>query len=304
MKPNLKKVFLFGVLMSVLLPLQAQDDFMKMLEEESDKDKKPDYATASFKTTRVINGHSIENVGKGVLDFRISHRFGLINGGGYELWGLDQASMRMAFDYGITNWLMVGVGRSSYQKQYDGFAKIKLFRQSSGSRNFPVTISTTGSVMYKSIKFDDPSRINYITSNFFYSGQLLIGRKFSESLSLQVVPTIMHYNIVQNVGDPNDVFSVGFGGRAKLSKRVSINAEYYYQLPQYQFQGMRNSLAIGFDIETGGHVFQLNFTNSTGMTERTFISETTGNFFKGDIHFGFTISRVFTVVKPKEFKKD
>ena len=303
MKPNPKIAFLFAFL-CLVIPLHAQDDFMKMLEEESDKDKKPDYATASFKTTRVINGHSIENVGRGVLDFRISHRFGLINGGGYELWGLDQASMRMAFDYGITNWLMVGVGRSSYQKQYDVFAKAKLFRQSSGSKNFPVTISTTGSVMYKSIKFDDPSRINYITSNFFYSGQLLIGRKFNEGLSLQVAPTVIHYNMVQNIGDPNDIFSVGFGGRAKLSKRVSVNAEYYYQLPQYQFQGMHNSLAIGFDIETGGHVFQLNFTNSTGMTERTFISETTGNFFKGDIHFGFTISRVFTVVKPKEFKKD
>jgi Membrane bound beta barrel domain (DUF5777) len=305
MKPNLKQVLIFIVLTCAFLPLQAQEeDFMKMLEEESDKDKRPDYATASFKTTRVINGHSIENVGKGVLDFRISHRFGLINGGGYELWGLDQASMRMAFDYGITNWLMVGLGRSSYQKQYDGFAKAKLFRQSSGSRKFPLTISATGSVMYKSIAFDDPSRINYITSNFFYSGQLLIGRKFSEGLSLQVVPTIIHYNMVQNVGDPNDVFSIGAGGRVKLSKRVSINAEYYYQLPQYQFTGMQNSLAIGFDIETGGHVFQLNFTNSTGMTERTFISETTGKFFKGDIHFGFTISRVFTVVKPKEFKKE
>lgn len=304
MKPSLKKSLFTSFMALALLPLQAQDDFMKMLEEESDKDKKPDYATASFKTTRIINGHSIENVGKGVLDFRISHRFGLINSGAYELWGLDQASMRMAFDYGITNWLMVGVGRSSYQKQYDGFAKARVFRQSSGAQNFPVTISATGSVMYKSIAFDDPSRINYITSNFFYSGQLLIGRKFSEGLSLQVAPTVIHYNMVQNVGDPNDVFSVGFGGRAKLSKRLSINAEYYYQLPQYKFQGMHNSLAIGFDVETGGHVFQLNFTNSTGMTERTFISETTGNFFKGDIHFGFTISRVFTVVKPKEFKKD
>jgi hypothetical protein len=304
LKKNLKHLLLTLVTVAACtMTGVAQDDLMNMLEEESDTNKKPDYATASFKTTRVINGHSIENVGSGVLDFRISHRFGLINGGGYELWGLDQASMRMAFDYGITQWLMIGLGRSSYQKQYDGFAKAKLFRQSSGSRNFPVTISATGSVMYKSIAFDDPSRINYVSSNFFYSGQLLIGRKFNESLSLQVVPTIIHYNLVPNLGDPNDIFSVGLGGRAKLSKRLSINAEYYYQLPQYQFQGMHNSLAIGFDIETGGHVFQLNFTNSTGMTERTFISETTGNFFTGDIHFGFTISRVFTIVKPKEFKK-
>lgn len=133
----------------------------------------------------------------------------------------------------------------------------------------------------------------------YYSAQLLIGRKLSESLSLQLMPTLIHYNLATGVNDPNDVFSIGAGGRMKLSKRVSLNAEYYYQIPGYQISGTQNSLALGFDIETGGHVFQLNVTNSTGMTERSFISETTGDFLKGDIRFGFTISRVFTIVKPK-----
>lgn len=277
----------------------GQDDLMKMLEEETEKDKKPDYATATFKTTRLINGHSVENVAAGVLDFRISHRFGYISGGAYELWGLDEASMRLGLDYGLTRWWMIGVGRSTYQKQYDGFTKVKLLRQSSGVRSMPITLSAIGSMMYKSLKFDDPNRDNYYTSNLYYSGQLLIARKFNESLSLQLMPTIVHYNLVPEATDPNDLFSVGIGGRMKISKRTSLNIEYYYQLPDYKLPGTTNSLAIGFDIETGGHVFQLYCTNSTGMTERTYINETTGNFFKGDIRLGFTISRVFTVKKPK-----
>ncbi|NOT73491.1 MAG: hypothetical protein HOP08_01095 [Cyclobacteriaceae bacterium] len=285
--------------LSISVPGVSQDDMMKMLEQESEKDRKPDYATATFKTTRIINGHSIENVAAGVLDLRISHRFGFISSGPYELWGLDQATMRIGLDYGLTKRWMIGVGRSTYQKQYDGFTKYKLVRQSSGSRNTPVSISATASVMYKTLNFSDPTRINYLESNLFYSGQLLIARKFSESLSLQIMPTIIHYNLVEGATDPNDIYAIGAGGRIKLSKRISLNAEYYYQLPDYKLPGTYNSFAIGFDIETGGHVFQLNFTNSAGMTERSFISETNGDFFKGDIRFGFTISRVFTIVKPK-----
>lgn len=290
-------IFLLLALFS--LPAFAQDDLMKMLEEETEKDKKPDYATATFKTTRLINGHSVENVAEGVLDFRISHRFGYISGGAYELWGLDEASMRLGLDYGLSKRWMIGIGRSTYQKQYDGFTKFKILRQSSGSRSMPITLSAIASMMYKSLKFDDPSRENFYTSNMYYSGQLLIARKFNESLSLQLMPTIVHYNLVEGTDDPNDLFSVGIGGRMKLSKRVSLNVEYYYQLPDYKFAGTQNSLSIGFDVETGGHVFQLYCTNSTGMTERTYINETTGDFFAGDIRLGFTISRVFTIKKPK-----
>lgn len=301
MNLNLNR-YQFGIILLLILfslPALSQDDLMKMLEEETAKDEKPDYTTATFKTTRLINGHSVENVAAGVLDFRISHRFGYVNGGAYELWGLDEASMRLGLDYGITKRLMIGIGRSTYQKQYDGFAKYKILRQSSGTRSMPVTMSAIGTIMYKSLKFDNPDRENYYTSNLYYSGQLLIGRKFSESFSLQVMPTIVHYNLVETADTPNDLLSVGFGGRIKVSKRVSINAEYYYQLPDYKLPNTTNSLSLGVDIETGGHVFQIYCTNSTGMTERTYICETTEEFFDGYIRLGFTISRVFTIIKPK-----
>lgn len=293
----MKTLKILVMMFFAFLPAMAQEDLMSMLEEEMKDDDKRDFTIATFKTTRIIQGHSIENVAPGVLDFRISHRFGYINGGAYELFGLDQATMRLGLDYGLTKNWMIGIGRSTYQKQYDGFTKYKIIRQATNGS--PITLSAVGSIMYKSIKFDNPNIINYQTSNLFYSGQVLIGRKFSEGLSLQVMPTMIHYNLVEGAEDPNDVFAVGVGGRIKLSRRISFNAEYYYQLPEYKLPGTTNSIALGVDIETGGHVFQINLTNSDGMTERSFISETTGNFFKGDIRLGFTISRVFTLKKPK-----
>ena len=278
----------------------GQDDLLKMLEEETKSDK-PDFTTATFKTTRLINGHSVENVAAGVLDFRISHRFGYVNNGITDFFGLDNATTRLGLDYGISNRFMIGIGRSSYQKQLDGYFKFKLLRQSTGVKNMPVTVSLMESMNYKTEPFEDPDRENFLTSRMYFTHQLLIGRKFSEAISLQVMPTVVHYNLIPGTGEiPNDLISIGVGGRIKLSKRISLNAEYYYQLPDYKFPETTNSLAIGFDIETGGHVFQLHFTNSTGMTERTFITQTTGDFWKGDIHFGFNISRVFTIKDPRK----
>jgi len=296
---NMKALQIFSLFILFSIPVFAQDDLMKMLEEETNDQDAINFTTATFKTTRLINGHSIENVAPGVLDFRISHRFGYISGGAYELWGLDEASMRLGLDYGLTKRWMIGIGRSTYQKQYDGFTKFKVLQQSTGARKMPITVSAVASMMYKSLHFEDPTRENYYTSNLYYAGQLLIARKFSEGFSLQLIPSIVHYNLVPGADDPNDVLALGVGGRLKISKRTSVNVEYYYQIPGYKFEGTQNSLAIGFDVETGGHVFQLYCTNSTGMTERTYIAETTGDFFSGDIRLGFTISRVFTIKKPK-----
>ncbi len=298
--------FLFRALAVIALlfssgVVAAQNDLMDMLEEETRKSDVPDYTTATFKTTRIVNGHSVENVAGGVLDFRISHRFGFLNSGIDEFFGLDQATMRLGLDYGLSKRWMIGIGRSTYQKQLDGFTKFKFVRQAKGGS--PVTVSGFASMMYNTIPFDDPTRENYNTSRMFYCGQLLLGSKLSEGISVQLMPTMVHYNLVPGAQDPNDLFSIGTGGRFKLSRRISLNAEYYYQIPAYQLPGTTNSLAIGFDIETGGHVFQLNVTNSTGMTERTYIAETVGDFWGGDIRFGFTISRVFTLDKPKEFRK-
>ena len=283
--------------------VNAQDttDILAQLENEMKKEEKAvtNYATATFKTTRLINGHTVENVGKGVLDVKISHRFGNLNAGGYELFGLDNATMRMGVDYGVTRYLMVGIGRSTFEKTYDGYLKLKILRQSSGKRKMPVTLSYVPTIALKSLKYEDPNRKNYYTSRLSFTHQLIIGRKFSDGTSIQLMPTYIHQNLVSLNKEPNDMFAIGIGGRQKLTKRVSINVEYYYQLPDYKLAGTTNSLSVGFDIETGGHVFQLHFTNSQGMNERTFISGTKGKWEKGDILFGFNISRVFTIGKSR-----
>ncbi len=305
----MKKIFLlFLIFVFNFSKSNAQDDLLKMLDDETKKENKKEFATATFKTSRLINGHSIENTAPGVLDFKISHRFGMVNRGSYELFGLDQATMRMGFDYGISDRLTVGIGRSTFQKQYDAFGKFKILRQASGGNHpSPISVSAVSSIMLKTLKWEDPTRKNYFTSRISFAQQLIIARKFNEGFSLQLMPSFVHFNLAQASTDPNDIFAIGAGGRIKLSKRLSFNAEYYHILPisfvegqDYRIAGTKNSLALGFDIETGGHVFQLHFTNSTGMTEKSFISETTGDFFKGDIHFGFNVSRVFTLSKGKK----
>ncbi len=254
-----------------------------------------DYTIATFKSTRVINGHSVENVAGGVMDFRISHRFGQLDQGFYDMFGLDVATMRLGFEYGINDRLMVGLGRSTYEKTYDGFVKYKLLRQSTGKKNMPITASYMGATTVNTLKWVDPTRENYFTSRLNYVHQLLIGRKFSSSTSLQLSPTLVHRNLVSKSIYKNDVFAIGIGGRQKINNRISLNAEYFYVLPNQIDPAFKNSLSLGFDVETGGHVFQLHFTNSTPQIEKGFIAETTGSWLKKGIHFGFNISRVFTV---------
>lgn len=289
-------LFVF-VLNTTLLNAQEVDLFKLQEKEEKEKDKNTtDITTAIFKTTRIVNGHSIENIGAGLLDVKINHRFGRVNTGGYNLFGLDQASMRMGLDYGINSRLMVGIGRSTYLKQYDGFVKYRILRQSTGKINMPLSVSYAGGVIWKTI--DNPAGAGfYYTDRFSYFNQILIAKKFNDYFSLQLTPTMVHYNNVPLATDPNDLFSLGIATRLRISKRVNITGEYYYQFQH--FTGYYNSLSVGVDIETGGHVFQMHFSNSTGMTERTFIHETDGQWGKGDIHFGFNIARIFTIKKPK-----
>jgi len=255
------------------------------------------YTTATFKSTRVMNGHSIEKMPPGQLDFRISHRFGTLNSGPYEFFGLDQSSIHFGLEYGILKWLMAGIGRGTYEKTYDGFCKFTILRQSSGARVMPVSVSALSSVAITSVKWSDPDRTNYFSSRLSYVQQLLIARKVNQSFSVQIAPTFVHRNNVATEFDPNDLYAIGAGGRMKLTRRISFNAEYYYTVNRgsYMSQTVYDPLSAGFDIETGGHVFQLIFTNSLAMIEKGFIGETTGSWTKGDIHFGFNISRVFTL---------
>ncbi|WP_026629324.1 DUF5777 family beta-barrel protein [Dyadobacter alkalitolerans] len=275
--------------------LYAQDDLLSELSKQDSMVTVP--VSATFKSTRVVNGHSIETMKKKHLDFRISHRFGRLNSGAYQFFGLDQATMRMGFEYGVTDDFMIGVGRSTSQKVYDFFGKLKVLKQSDGARNIPVSLTLFGGTgvvtVNKELEFQD---------KLYYSAQVLIARKFGERLSLQLSPTFLHRNRPEVFGDEKVLLALGIGGRFKLSKRVSLNGEYFYTArekntvtaPYY------DSMSFGVDIETGGHVFQLHFTNSLGMIEKQFIGETTGTWGKGDIHYGFNISRTFSFDKKNK----
>ena len=294
---KLKACLLFLCILGMQMNATAQT-----IDLFADSVSKPfnDIITSSFKTTRIVNGHSIENVGAGILDFKIMHRFGAINQGGYEFFGLDQATMRMGLDYGITKNLMIGIGRSTFQKQFDGFVKYKIIRQQVGEHNIPISISYVGSTIYKSLKNATTIYEPYVSEKFSFAHQILFARKFNDYFSLQLTPTLLRYNIIENVNIPNDFYSLGIGFRQRITKRVNITTEYFYRIDK--LAGYYDPLSVGVDIETGGHVFQLHVSNSTGMTERTFINETAGSWSKGDLRFGFNISRVFTLKKPKELK--
>jgi hypothetical protein len=289
--------FLLSLIASLIF---AQDDLMSILNQNTQSET--NYTTATFKSTRIMNGHSIERMPTGQLDVRISHRFGTINSGAYNFFGLDQSNIHLGLEYGITNWLMIGVGRSEFEKTFDGFAKFSILRQSKGAKEMPVSVSVLTSVALKTLKFPDQTRTNYFTSRLAYVGQVLVARKMNEIFSVQLAPSYIHRNLVATELDPNDIWALGAGARLKITKRISLNGEYYYiaNPKTYLSQQIYNPLSVGFDIETGGHVFQLFFTNSLGMTEKQFIGGTTGQWKKGDIHFGFNISRVFTLKKNKK----
>lgn len=287
----MKKIYL---ILFIIIPVisRAQDDLMAMVTDSNEVIIR----SATFKANRIINGHSVETVGKNNLDFVISHRFDRVNRGFDEFFGLDAATIRLGLEYGINDRLMVGIGRSSFQKMYDYFGKYKLLRQTSGAVNIPFSLTLFSGYSIRT-QNTTPSLSAYDRSS--YTGQLLIARKFSEGFSLQVSPTLIHRNRPDFFNDSKTVIATGIGGRMKLSKRTSLNGEYNYVLPNQIDDSYTNNLSFSFDLETGGHVFQLLFTNSFGMTERQFITETNGSWGSGDIHFGFNISRTFSFEKKK-----
>lgn len=278
----------------------AQDSsLLKMLDDSLNNHSIPNKVTGTFKATQIINTPTVESPAKKTLQFLIMHRFGKLSDGAYQLFGLDNAEIRFGLDYGLTNRLSIGVGRSSLDKTYDANFKLKLLRQSAGK--IPVSISLYELLTYQTFppKSDKP----FLTSRFrtAYTSQLLIARKLSSSLSLQLTPSLIHFNMVATPKDKNTVFAVGIGGRMKITKRMSVNAEYNV-LPDNQVVSSKiyNSLSFGLDIETGGHVFQLVFSNSRGMIGPYYLAKTVGEWKDGDIYFGFNISRAFNFNKKTD----
>lgn len=285
-----------AVLLCFLLPrcesLYGQEDLLKELEGSQPQEEV--YVLQTFKGTRLINGHSVETKAGGELEFIFAHRFGAVNGGIYDFFGLDDAYVRLGLDYGVTDNLSASVGRNSVDKTLDGYLKYKLLRQSAGPSSFPLTVTALGGIAYKASPKKDqvPDGFKSV-DRLAYVGQILIARKLSPRLSLQLMPTFLHKNAVDQRLEDNDQLSLGAGGRFKFTKSVALTTEYYHRLNVPDTNPYYNTFGFGVDIETGGHVFQLVFTNTRGLTERAFISETEGDFSEGDIHFGFNVTRTF-----------
>ena len=283
----------------------AQDDLMSMLEEETPEENAAVFAT--WKTMKLVNLHSTEMVKKKGLDFRVAHRFGNMGttsgGGPHNFYGMDNsADIRISFDYGITEKLQVGVGRSKYNELIDGSVKYRIIQQK--EKKVPHTMVVYGNMGITPKKdidgrYDDwQNRLNYVT-------QLLLARKFGDRFSFELVPTYTHRNSVERVvdgegnilTDENGLFSVGVGARFKLTKRLGLIADYVYTFSEfrsnYKPQRYYSPLGIGVEIETGGHVFHVTMTNAAGIMENNYIPETTDSWQKGGMKLGFNISRVF-----------
>jgi hypothetical protein len=294
---KLNKYILILLLISIQFPSLAQDDLLNLLDDDDDKVEE---VISTFNGTRIINGHSVETRKSGTLDVIFMHRFGRINTGAYELWGLDEAWIRLGAEYSISNSFTLGLGRSSYEKTYDGFIKYKFLKQTSGVKNFPFSSTAFASMAINTLKPVDPDMDIQFSSRVSYTYQVLFARKFNKKLSLQLTPTLVHHNLVDTPDENNDIFALGFSGRHKIGKRMAVTFEYFYQFNNNTNQTNYDPLGIGLEFETGGHVFQLVFANSQAMIEKQFISETSGNFFDGDIHFGFNIVRAFQLKTNSE----
>ncbi|MBK6264574.1 hypothetical protein JKA74_05945 [Marivirga sp. S37H4] len=269
-------ISLISVLVFVVTSLTAQEDRTKV-----------------FRDTRIINGHSTELIPKGTMKFIISHRFGKLNSGFQQLYGLDNSTIRMGLDYGIIDQLNIGFGRSSFQKHYDVYLKYRILQQKNNGKS-PLSLVYYTNASVRTLINSQTENLTF-TNNLAYVHQLLIARKFNDFFSLQLSPSFVHRNYVLDETSKNDVYSLGAAGRFQLTKVIAVNLEYYYLLPDQLMDNIQSSAGLGVEFETKGHIFQFNFTNSLGLIAPLYIAETEGVIEKGDIHFGFNITRDFKV---------
>lgn len=295
---NLKKLLSVFILTFSFSYSNAQD-MLSSLDSSSAGEK--NFVTATFKTTRLVDQHTLETVGPRTLDFRISHRFGPINSGAYNAWGIDgPANIRLSLEYSPDGRFMFGLGRSSYNKVVDGFLKFRLLRQTTDN-GMPISLTLFSGAYYTRLKDANKEANGFdkyekSSSRLSYCFELMIGRKFTPSFSFQVAPWLVHYNLVDNITDKNDSYGVAGLFRLKFTKRSAITAEYAYRFNNsYSIVNKYyDSMSIGYELETGGHVFQMHFTNSFGLVESQFFPHTDSKWNNMGIRLGFNISRVFT----------
>ena len=289
---SIKKSILISVLsLTAFVSLAQEDDLLKELDNLNQNETR--FELPAFKALQIGNLQSTKVVDNADLYMVVAHRFGTVNNGIDDFFGLDQANTKIQLLYGLLPNLQVGISRDSYEKTYSGTAKYKVFRQSD---IVPVNVSLYGSVdvnsqlktsVYPGLKTSD---------RFSYTAQILASRSFSQKLSLQLAPIYVRHNLQDlnyTITPTYNQILLGFGGRYKLLKRLSFNLDYAYNFSKNSNSLYNNPLTMGIDIETGGHVFQLLFTNSRASNDSSFLTETTGDWSKGEISFGFNIVRVF-----------
>lgn len=242
----------------------------------------------AFKALQIVTGQSTKLSAKNEWYIVVAHRFGDISTGFKNFFGLDDASTKLGAIYGITDNISVSLSRETNMKTFEGAVKYKLVKQNEKS---PVDIVGYHAMAlntdlhkdnYPYLKFSD--RLAYLT-------QALISRRFNDNFSLQLTPSYIHKNLYNPAIEDKNQFLTGLGGRYKISKRISLNAEYFVNFDNHSFY--KNPLSLGMDIETGGHVFQLVFSNSQINSDIGYLSNAAGKWGKGQIFFGFNLYRVF-----------
>ena len=291
------KKIVFSLIFGLTVGQTIAQDSNSLLDGYKDKTALQK-VTGTFKSTRVINAHSTEMLHKGELDFRIMHRFGVFKNGFKDLFGLDFASMRISFDYGISDKWMIGLGRSTLLKDLDVFVKTRILQQTTGEKQMPLSLLLAAGYIVTTMESFAAVKPTFGDRSSYYV-QLIAGRKFSKNFSMQLSPLLLHNNATLNPSDDNTIFGLGGGLRYKISKRAALMLDYHHAFGQLD-DAITDPLSIGVDIGTGGHVFQLHFSNATGMNEKGYLTQTTGKFFKGDIRFGFNLSRMFQTGKKRK----
>lgn len=297
------KGILLSLSLSLCLFVSAQDDLLNELKAEISTSTESNKIVSTFKGIRLINANTIETTKKKTLEFRITHRFGNMeigeSAGGHTLYGLDNASnIRFSFDYGLTDKISIGVGRSKTLENIDWNLKYRFLEQKKGG--LPISVAYFADAVVSAVS-DIPQ--DKFENRLSYTHQLIIASKINNAISLELLPTLVHRNFVDKTAehpkngstDENDIFALGFGGRFKITKRTAFVVDYFLSFSKFRerYNNFYETLGVGFEFETGGHVFHVNVTNSAGIIENDFIPYTNSSWEKGEYKLGFNISRVF-----------
>ena len=304
----MKNFFILLICFGSFSVSNAQDDLMGMLEEESAAEAKPEKILATFKGTSVINAQTIQTAKKKTLEFNIAHRFGDMdisnkqgsNLGGHTLYGLENASnIRFSFTYGITDKLSVGIGRSKMNEHVDGNLKFRFLEQKANGMPISAAYYGSAAASFVAIVADDK-----FENRMSYAHQIIIASKITRGISLEVLPTYVHRNYVDQTVlhptngsvDENDIFAIGVAGRFKFTKRMAFVFDYFHAFSEFRNadNNFYDAIGAGIEIETGGHVFHINVTNSKGLIANDIIPSTTSDWGNGAYKLGFNISRSFS----------